>query len=118
MSELPDPEAAIELSVEEVAALAGPISKGEILLLDCREDDEWKINRLPDARLVPLSCFATEAARLLGDDNAPCVIYCHHGMRSLRAVEWLRSHGHQRAWSMKGGIHAWSEKIDPDVPKY
>lgn len=118
MSGLPDPGTAIELSVEEVAALGGEVSRGEILLLDCREDDEWRINRLPGARLVPLSRFATEAAAVLGDGNAPCVIYCHHGMRSMRAVEWLRSHGHDRAWSMRGGIHAWSERIDPDVPKY
>lgn len=118
MSELPDPATTIELQVEEVAALAERIAAGEILLLDCREDDEWQINRLPDARLVPLSRFATEAAAVLGDDNAPSIIYCHHGMRSMRATEWLRSHGHDRCWSMAGGIHAWSERVDPKVPKY
>ena len=118
MTRLPDPESTMELSVEEVAALAEAIARGEVLLLDCREDDEWRINRLPGARLVALSSFATAAAAVLGDGNAPCVIYCHHGMRSLRAVEWLRSHGHTQAWSMRGGIDAWSDRIDPTVPTY
>ena len=118
MSQLPNPETTTEVSVGDVESLAEAIEAGDIILLDCREDDEWDINRLPNARLAPLSRFATAAAEALGDGNAPCIIYCHHGMRSLRATEWLRSHGHSQAWSMKGGIHAWSEQIDPEVPKY
>jgi adenylyltransferase/sulfurtransferase len=118
MSGLPDPETTAEVSVEDVDSLAEAIESGGIVLLDCREDDEWEINRLPNARLAPLSRFATAAAEALGNGNTPCIIYCHHGMRSLRATEWLRSHGHSRVWSMQGGIHAWSERIDPDVPKY
>ena len=115
---LPDPAKTIEISPDEVEALAAQIESGEILLLDCREEDEWKINRLPGARLVPLSEFATKAAALMGEGNDPCIIYCHHGMRSLRAAEWLRSHGHTNSWSMAGGIHAWAEMVDPSVPKY
>ena len=116
--ELPDPDTSMEVRPSDVAALAEAIEDGRCLLIDCREDDEWRINRLPGARLAPLSAFATEAARLLPTPDIPCVIYCHHGMRSLRAVEWLRSHGHRPCWSMAGGIHAWSETIDPSVPKY
>lgn len=118
LSDLPDPSTSMEVLPNQVEALAHSIKNGDCLLIDCREDDEWRINRLPDAKLAPLSAFATEAAHLLPTTDMPCIIYCHHGMRSLRAVEWLRSHGHERSWSMKGGIHAWSETIDPSVPKY
>jgi adenylyltransferase/sulfurtransferase len=118
LSDLPDPSTSMEVQPCQVESLADCIKRGECLLIDCREDDEWRINRLPEAKLAPLSSFATEAARLLPKNDIPCIIYCHHGMRSLRAVEWLRSHGHERSWSMQGGIHAWSEIIDPKVPKY
>lgn len=118
LSKLPEPGDSLEVSPETVRDLSAEIAAGKCLLIDCREQDEWEINRLPDARLAPLSAFATEAATLLADSNRPCIIYCHHGMRSLRAVEWLRSHGHDQSWSMSGGIHAWSDRIDPDVPKY
>ena len=118
LSELPDPGTSMEVTPAQVEAIAVEIASGNCLLLDCREEDEWMINRLPNAILAPLSAFATEAARLLPRNDIPCIIYCHHGMRSLRAVEWLRSHGHDRSWSMTGGIHAWSETIDSTVPKY
>lgn len=117
-SDLPDPATSLEVQPSDVEGLADAITSGKCLLIDCREDDEWKINRLPGAKLAPLSAFATEAARMLPNNDMPCIIYCHHGMRSLRAVEWLRSHGHELSWSMCGGIHAWSETIDPTVPKY
>jgi rhodanese-related sulfurtransferase len=46
------------------------------------------------------------------------VIYCHHGIRSLNATRWLRSHGLSQVFSMSGGIHQWSNDIDPAVPLY
>lgn len=109
---LPAADTGIEIGVEQVAALLPAIARGEIDLIDCREDDEWRINRLPGARLVPLSRFeATPSGK-------PAIVYCHHGMRSLRAAAFLRSRGVTDAWSMAGGIDRWSEVIDPDVPKY
>ncbi len=118
LSKLPDPKTSMEVSPELVNELADQIAAGDCLLVDCREQDEWDFNRISGARLAPLSAFATEAASLVANDNLPCIIYCHHGMRSLRAVEWLRSHGHDQSWSMRGGIEAWSERIDPEVPRY
>lgn len=88
----------------------------EFSLIDCREQDEWDLCRIEGARLVPLSEFGVLAPAQLSLD-VPVVIYCHHGMRSLRATQWLRAKGFQ-AWSMAGGIDAWSEEIDTQVPRY
>ncbi len=114
---LPEPEAGEEITVDAVADLADRIAAGEIRLIDCREDDEWRFNRLPDADFMPLSRF-TELAGALVTGGTPAVVYCHHGMRSLQATRWLRSKGLRQCWSMAGGIELWSTRIDPEVPRY
>lgn len=114
---LPDPEAGFEIEAEDVQALSAAIADGSIQLIDCREQDEWDLNHLQNAHFIPLSNF-TIAAEAIIEKGKPSIVYCHHGMRSLRATAWLRSRGLRPAWSMKGGIDAWSERIDPSVPKY
>jgi adenylyltransferase/sulfurtransferase len=112
MNPLP-PSEDLELSPRQVADLLPAIARGEIALIDCREDDEWRFNRIEGARLIPLSRFAEATP-----PDVPALIYCHHGMRSLRATHHWRSRGHGQVWSMAGGIHRWSEEIDPAVPIY
>lgn len=109
---LPDPATGMELTPAQVAALLPAVQRGEVALIDCREDDEWRFNRIDGARLVPLSRFAEAAP-----PDIPAIVYCHHGMRSLRAADYWRRRGVE-AWSMSGGIHRWSEEIDPTVPIY
>lgn len=109
---LPDPDAGIELTPAQVAELLPGVQSGEIALIDCREDDEWRYNRIEGARFVPLSRFAEATP-----PDLPAIVYCHHGMRSLRAASYWRSRGVE-AWSMCGGIHRWSVEIDPSVPIY
>ena len=87
-------------------------------LVDCREQDEYDICRIEGARLIPLSTFVFEAEKKIPDKNLPVIVYCHHGMRSSQAVTFLRKKGYPKAFSMSGGIEAWSEEIDPSVPKY
>ena len=114
MSEpLPDPEAGMEIPPARVAELLPAIARGEIALIDCREDDEWSFNRIDGARHVPLSGFGIAPL-----PDVPAIIYCHHGMRSLRATSHWRSHGRGQVWSMSGGIDRWSTEIDPSVPVY
>ncbi|BCX50148.1 hypothetical protein HAHE_40560 [Haloferula helveola] len=112
-----DPAQGIELTVEQVSELAPKIESGTWRLIDCREADEWAINRLPNARHIALSDFRP-GAEAAAADGIPCIVYCHHGMRSLRAAAFLRSLGLDQAWSMSGGIDLWSDRIDPQVPKY
>lgn len=87
-------------------------------LIDCRELDEWHICKIDGAQLIPLSQFAELAPMKLGDKSQHLVVYCHHGVRSMRATLWLRQQGYEKAQSMRGGIDLWSELIDPEVPRY
>ncbi len=112
-SGLPDPETGMELGAAQVAELLPAIGRGEIDLVDCREEDEWCFNRIEGARLVPLTRFAHAAV-----PERPVILYCHHGMRSLRAATYWRSRGNPQVWSMAGGIDRWSAEIDPTVPVY
>ena len=87
-------------------------------LIDCRELDEWHLCRIEGAELVPLSIFAEQAPRRLLETEGDILVYCHHGMRSLHAVQWLRRQGYAGARSLAGGIEAWSLRVDATVPRY
>jgi len=86
------------------------------VLLDVREPHEYKIASIPGAKLVPLG----EVARRLDefDKNADIVIHCKSGMRSAKACGILKQAGFEHVRNMKGGILAWSDQVDPSVPKY
>jgi len=104
----------LQISVHEVQAL---MQRGDkVLLVDVREQVEYNICRLPGATLIPLGTLPTNLPALVG--AAEVVVYCHHGMRSLNAVAWLRQQGVESAKSMAGGIERWSLEIDPSVPRY
>ena len=113
MNELP-----LEVSVDDVSYLLGRPGEAPPRIIDCREQDEWQICRLPNAELVPLSQFGELAPQRFADVNQHIIIYCHHGMRSQRAANWLRQHGFRQTQSMRGGIDAWSELVDTEVPRY
>jgi rhodanese-related sulfurtransferase len=87
-------------------------------LIDCREDDEFAIAIIDGAKLVPLSRWEEALGQLQLDASQPVVVHCHHGMRSLRATQWLRRNGYPDAQSLSGGIDAWSLEVDPSVPRY
>lgn len=89
-----------------------------LLLVDCREADEYQLVRIEGAQLVPMSELVARVGELEPYRGQDIVIHCHHGGRSLRVAQWLRQQGFARAQSMAGGIHQWAEEIDPRLPKY
>jgi len=105
-----------EIDVEEAAALLETPEAAR--WIDCREIDEWHLCHIDGAELLPLSNFAEEAARKLTDPAQRLIVYCHHGVRSLRATRWLRGQGHTHAQSLRGGIDRWTDLIDPEMPRY
>ena len=86
-------------------------------VIDCREQWEYDLVRLEGARLIPMN---ETPARIdeYRSAGVPIVVYCHHGVRSLNVVGWLRDQGLESVWSLAGGIDQWSLTIDPDVPRY
>jgi adenylyltransferase/sulfurtransferase len=115
---LPDPAATMEISVAAVAAWHSRPPGERPRLIDCREADELAICRIAGNEWVPLGSLPRVAAALAADSPRGAVIYCHHGMRSLRAASILRESGLQSAFSMAGGIEEWSRSVDPDVARY
>jgi len=99
------------------AALATRLEGSDApLLLDVREPHEWAIARLPDARLVPLNSLPDALDTL--DRTREIVVYCHHGLRSAAAVDWLREQGFDRARNLVGGIDRWTRDVDPSMRRY
>ena len=87
-----------------------------IFLLDVREVYEWQICRIPGAQLIPLGQLPSRLNQLNTADEI--VAYCRSGVRSGRAVNLLRNSGFKKIKNLTGGILAWSDKVDPSVPKY
>jgi adenylyltransferase/sulfurtransferase len=87
-----------------------------INVLDVREPDERQLARIPGTLAIPLGALAQRAGEL--DPGQPCYVHCKSGKRSLQAVEFLKQRGFRHVKSVKGGITAWSNEIDPAVPKY
>jgi adenylyltransferase/sulfurtransferase len=86
-----------------------------VTVLDVRTRQEWEIARLPGSRLIPLAELPGRLAEL--DPATPVVALCHFGPRSAEATRLLREHGF-RALNLTGGLDAWSERVDPAVPRY
>mgnify|MGYP001815698110 CR=1 FL=1 len=110
----PRPLDDINISVVELARLQDE-GRGP-KLLDVRTPREWQICRLQGAELLPLQELPGRWQEL--DPNQEIVVYCHHGHRSARAVDFLRRAGLERVRNLTGGIDAWSREIDPAVPLY
>lgn len=86
------------------------------LILDVREQREFDTCRLPGSVLIPSGSLAARQNELPRD--RVIVVHCHHGGRSSRAVAYLQEQGFQQVFNLTGGIHAWSQRIDPAVKTY
>lgn len=115
---LPDASYTLEISPEKVAEWIHLPREQRPRLIDCREEDELTICQIAGNEWVPLGIFPNAIAKLTADSDRGIVIYCHHGMRSLRATSILRAHGLENAFSMAGGIDAWTDRIDSDMARY
>ncbi len=87
----------------------------DFILLDVREPHEYQICNIPGAKLIPLGDLPKRVNEL--DSSKEIVAHCKMGGRSAKAADFLRQAGF-RVKNMTGGILAWSDKVDPKVPKY
>jgi molybdopterin/thiamine biosynthesis adenylyltransferase/rhodanese-related sulfurtransferase len=105
-----------ELEIEP-KALATRLEAGEdIFLLDVRTNAENELCGLEGALLIPLRELAGALDRL--DLKRETIVYCRRGIRSARAVNFLRDKGFRNVWNLRGGLHAWSDEVDPSIPRY
>ncbi|APJ05069.1 hypothetical protein AXG55_03700 [Silvanigrella aquatica] len=103
-----------EITIDEFALLKERNAK--ILIVDVREEWEYEVAHLPQSFLLTEKNFEQTVAN---SKNVECVIVvCHHGLRSMNATLYLRENGVGNARSLKGGIDAYSAKLDNSVPRY
>ena len=106
--------------MQEITAteLKQKIDAGEkVQIIDVREQNERDFAKIPDSKLIPSGEILKRMNEL--DSSRPAVLHCHGGGRSSRAIEALKQAGYEgELYNLKGGITAWSDEVDPSVPKY
>lgn len=89
------------------------------MIIDVREPQEFAAARISGSELIPMRNIPAELQRLETlSDKQTLLVLCHHGVRSLQVVAWLREQGVAECYSIAGGIDQWSREIDPSVPLY
>jgi adenylyltransferase/sulfurtransferase len=106
--------------MEEISAkeLKERLDRGDDLqIIDVREPNEYETARLEGAKLIPLGQVVNRMSEI--DATRETVVHCKLGGRSAKAIEVLTGAGFAgRLVNLKGGITAWSNDVDPSVPKY
>lgn len=87
-------------------------------LLDVREVEEHEFAALPGSKLIPVGELGQRAQEIAEWKQEPVVVYCHHGIRSLHAIQQLQFLGFSHLLNLTGGIDAWSREVDSTVPRY
>ena len=103
----------IEITPVELRELIA--NKANIILLDVRTQKEIEIASLGGVH-IPLNELSTRVDEL--DQESRIIIYCHHGVRSLAALNILQDSGFNRMQHLKGGIDSWSDIVDSSIRKY
>jgi adenylyltransferase/sulfurtransferase len=101
----------------DALALKARLDRGDkFQFIDVREPNEYQIASIPGAKLIPLGDIPKRVGEL--DPNTEVIVHCKMGGRSAKACDFLRQSGFKNVKNMLGGITAWSDKVDPSVPKY
>lgn len=88
------------------------------VLIDVREPDEFATASICGSLQIPMRTVPSRLAELDQHREERIVVHCHHGGRSARVAQWLKDQGFERVQNMAGGIDAWSQQVDPAVPRY
>jgi len=133
IKELIDYEQFCGMKVEETQTKQVAVAKGEIdalelkvkmdekqdfFLLDVREPNEWDIAHINGATLLPLSQLPNRFKELEKYKGKEIVVHCKSGVRSQKAINFLKQQGFDNLVNVAGGILSWSDQVDSSVPKY
>lgn len=92
-------------------------NKSDVRIIDVREPHEYEIAKIPNTKLIPLGEIVRRAGEI--DQSRTTIVHCKAGGRSAKAIEALKASGYTgKLINLKGGITAWSNDVDPNVPKY
>lgn len=108
-----------EITATDAAELLKAAREGkrsDFVLLDVREHVEYQTAHVEDSLLIPMREIPSRMQEL--DPESHIVTMCHAGVRSMNVAVWLRDQGFEKVQSMRGGIDAWSQTVDPRVPRY
>lgn len=104
------------ISAPDLAAWLADGARDKPMLLDVREPNEFDYCRIPGAVLMPMQSIPGRLNEL--DEDAEIVCICHHGMRSMQVASFLERQGFQKVINLTGGVHAWAQQVDPNMPVY
>lgn len=108
--DLPDNTVTAEALAAELAGPTPPV------LIDVREPWEAELVSIPGSVLIPLGALPDRVNEI--DSDADVVLYCHHGSRSDRALQFLQRMEFANVRHLTGGVDAWAVKVDPSLPRY
>ena len=113
----PEPDAALNEWEIDPRGLKAKMDRNEpVFILDVREPHEFQICSIPNSVLIPLGDLPKRVDELNPEDDI--VVHCKSGIRSAKAINFLETAGFTKLKNLKGGILAWSDDVDPTVPKY
>ncbi len=113
-SPVPSTATTSEITVEE---LKKRLDRHEsVFVLDVRNPEEIQICKIAGSTVIPLPALPQRFAEL--DRDRETIVHCKSGMRSQKAIQFLREQGFKKLVNLKGGILAWADRIDPSMPKY
>ncbi len=105
------------MEIIDVTGLKQCLDEGnKVVLLDVREPWEFDICHIAGSVNIPMSRIVNSVDEL--DKTAMTVVICHHGTRSYHVGSFLENNGFKRIINLDGGVSAWAEQIDPQMPKY
>ncbi len=113
----PPPQTKATEGLIEAREVKAKLDRGDnFVLIDVREPYEYQIARIPGSVLIPLGELPKHLNELNPEDDI--VAHCRSGARSQKAVDLLKQNGFTHVRNLTGGILAWSDQVDPSVPKY
>lgn len=115
MNQTPESSFPMEISVAEVKQL---LDAGDLVLIDCREQNEYDHCRIESSTLIPMNETPEKMDLLTPHKDKRIVIHCHHGGRSMQVTQYLRGQGFDKVQNMTGGIDVWSVEVDSEVARY
>ncbi len=104
-----------EINPKELAKLIQETN--DVILLDVRENDERTICKIDPSVHIPLAALPTSFSQI-SNKEIPIIAYCHHGIRSMSALQFLQSKGYTHLFNLTGGIDQWSLQVDQTQERY